>query len=72
MGLLPGREKHSGIGLTSQTPQDFMNRIFSERAAATWSGGKAAPVTSSRNSCPPLSGPPPPKDSDCAGPSALR
>eukprot|EP00969_Alexandrium_andersonii_P077639 3424108-Alexandrium_andersonii.AAC.1 len=49
-----------------------MNRISSARAAATRSGGKAAPVTSSRNSCPPLVDLQPPEGSDCAGPPVLR
>eukprot|EP00969_Alexandrium_andersonii_P264642 11696988-Alexandrium_andersonii.AAC.1 len=47
------RERHSEIGRTSQTPQDSMNRISSERAAATSSGGRTAPVTSSWNCCEP-------------------
>eukprot|EP00969_Alexandrium_andersonii_P250610 11076375-Alexandrium_andersonii.AAC.1 len=35
MGFSPARERHSEIGRTSQTPQGSMNRISSERAAAT-------------------------------------
>eukprot|EP00969_Alexandrium_andersonii_P355311 15444093-Alexandrium_andersonii.AAC.1 len=51
MGLFPVRGGHSEIGLAPQTPQDSTNRIPSERAAATSSGGKAAPAMSSRYCC---------------------
>eukprot|EP00969_Alexandrium_andersonii_P014114 615456-Alexandrium_andersonii.AAC.1 len=57
MGLFPARERRSEIGRTSQTPQDSTNRISSERAAATSSGGGTAPVMSSRNCRAPLSAP---------------
>eukprot|EP00969_Alexandrium_andersonii_P010323 450268-Alexandrium_andersonii.AAC.1 len=53
MGLLPARAMRSEIGRTSHTCQDPMNRISSERADATNSGPKAAPVMSSRYACPP-------------------
>eukprot|EP00969_Alexandrium_andersonii_P210471 9297398-Alexandrium_andersonii.AAC.1 len=45
-----------------------MNRISSERAAATSSGGKAAPVISPRNCCIPPPAPWPSEHSDRAGP----
>eukprot|EP00969_Alexandrium_andersonii_P275843 12192343-Alexandrium_andersonii.AAC.1 len=53
MGLLPARAMHSEIGRRSHTYQDSMNRIASERADATSSGSRAAPVTSPRYICPP-------------------
>eukprot|EP00969_Alexandrium_andersonii_P279029 12332080-Alexandrium_andersonii.AAC.1 len=68
MGFFPARERHSEIGLTPQTPQDSMNRLSSERAAATSSGGRTAPVVSPRNCCAPLPVPWPPEHSGRAGP----
>eukprot|EP00969_Alexandrium_andersonii_P114219 5049241-Alexandrium_andersonii.AAC.1 len=53
MGRLPARATHSEIGRTSHTRQDSMNRISSERAAATSSASRPAPVMSSRYGCPP-------------------
>eukprot|EP00969_Alexandrium_andersonii_P183040 8087627-Alexandrium_andersonii.AAC.1 len=54
MGRSPARERHSEIGRTSHACQDSMNRISSERAAATSSGSKTAPVMSSRYGCTPV------------------
>eukprot|EP00969_Alexandrium_andersonii_P026760 1167309-Alexandrium_andersonii.AAC.1 len=42
-GLFPARERRSEVGRTSQTPQDSINRISPELAAATRSGGGTAP-----------------------------
>eukprot|EP00969_Alexandrium_andersonii_P242111 10693192-Alexandrium_andersonii.AAC.1 len=57
----------SETGLTSQKPQDSMNRISSERAAATSSGGRTAPVMSPRSCGAPLPAPWPPEHSGRAG-----
>eukprot|EP00969_Alexandrium_andersonii_P121047 5350421-Alexandrium_andersonii.AAC.1 len=53
MGLLPARAMHLEIGRTSHTCQDPMSRISSERADATSSGPRTAPVMSPRYVCPP-------------------
>eukprot|EP00969_Alexandrium_andersonii_P244778 10815978-Alexandrium_andersonii.AAC.1 len=66
MGFFPARERRSEIGRTSQTPQDSMKRISSERAADTSSDGKAAPVMSPRKCCGPPQAPRPSDGSDHA------
>eukprot|EP00969_Alexandrium_andersonii_P106701 4706946-Alexandrium_andersonii.AAC.1 len=68
MGLFPARERRSEIDRTSQTPPDSMNRISFQRATATSSGSRTAPVMSPRNCCAPLSAQRPPQPSDHAGP----
>eukprot|EP00969_Alexandrium_andersonii_P105882 4671454-Alexandrium_andersonii.AAC.1 len=68
MGRFPARERHSETGRTSQTPQDSMDRISSKRSAATSSGGKTAPVMSSRKCCEPPLPQRPPELSGHAGP----
>eukprot|EP00969_Alexandrium_andersonii_P031137 1358889-Alexandrium_andersonii.AAC.1 len=66
MGLLPVRAMHSEIGRTPHARQDSMNRISSERADATSSGPRAAPVMSPRYACPTDPALPPPENSGTA------
>eukprot|EP00969_Alexandrium_andersonii_P122361 5409519-Alexandrium_andersonii.AAC.1 len=66
MGLSPARATRSEIGRTSRTCQDSVNFISSERADATSSGSRAAPVMSPRYVCPPDPAPRPPERSGAA------
>eukprot|EP00969_Alexandrium_andersonii_P133099 5885914-Alexandrium_andersonii.AAC.1 len=52
MGRLPARARRSEIGRTLRACQDSTNRISSERAAATSSESRTAPVMSPRYGSP--------------------
>eukprot|EP00969_Alexandrium_andersonii_P283115 12515876-Alexandrium_andersonii.AAC.1 len=51
-GPFPARALHSDSGRTPHTPHDCVNLISSARAGIASSGGRAAPVMSSRNARP--------------------
>eukprot|EP00969_Alexandrium_andersonii_P120762 5339334-Alexandrium_andersonii.AAC.1 len=66
MGRSPARATRLEIGRTPHACQDSMDRISSERAAATSSGPRAAPAMSPWYGIPPGPTPQPSEHSDTA------